>query len=234
LGVDGGARVCEVGGGSGFLSWALHTSGFAHVDLVEPSEAFVTGTGYLRTRADARGIRVWNDLGAFHADPGRYDLLLTRNCVHHFQNIAFAAACLRGKLVPGGRWLMVREWYAETPRQVYAALREHPYALRYGLFEFPYSVRHYVSCVTAVGFTLGAVVPGRYGGGALETYAATEGGTLARAWTVLADAVLRAAPRLTVAAYLAELPLRRLPPRLRFFTRPAALLFRRAEVAGAD
>jgi len=235
LGVVPGARVCEVGAGGGWLAWALHTSGFAKVDVLEPNAHRVTGTGYLRSRPDAAGIRIFDDLTAWHDDATRYDLVLTRNCVHHFQGLGRIAACLRQKLAPAGRWLMLREWYAERPAEVYEALRQHPYAFKYQLYEFPHSVARYVDGPRGVGFTLSAVVPAHYANGVLGDRAIDAGGPVVRLATRLVDLALGRAPGLTVAAHWLERPFRRLlPAKLRFFSRPQALLFRRLAVPGWD
>jgi hypothetical protein len=235
LGVERTARICEVGAGGGWLAWALHTSGFGKLDVLEPNASRVTGTAYLRSRPDAAGIRIFDDLTAWHHDATRYDLVLTRNCVHHFRGLGLIAAAVREKLAPAGRWLMLREWYAERAVEVYELLRQHPYAFKYGLYEFPHSVTRYVDAVEGVGFALAAVVPAHYANGALGDCATTAGGWPIRAATGLLDQALVRAPWLTVMAHRLERAFRRLlPARLRFFSRPQALLFRRVPVPGWD
>jgi hypothetical protein len=235
LGVGPSDRICELGAGGGWLAWALHTSGFERVDVLEPNDHRVTGTGYLRTRPDAAGIRIFDDLESWHGDATRYDLVITRNCVHHFRGLGLIAASLRQKLAPGGRWLMLREWYAERPAEVYDLLRQHPYAFKYGLYEFPHSVARYVAGACGVGFTLSAVVPAHYANGVLGDQAQDGGGPIVRLATSLVDLSLGRAPGLTVAAHWLERPWRRLlPAKLRFFSRPQALLFRRQAVPGWD
>lgn len=235
LGVGRTARICEVGAGGGWLAWALHTSGFGKLDVLEPNASRVTGTAHLRSRPDAAGIRIFDDLTAWHHDATRYDLVLTRNCVHHFRGLGPIAAAVREKLAPAGRWLMLREWYAERPVEVYELLRQHPYAFKYGLYEFPHSVTRYVDAVEGVGFALAAVVPAHYANGALGDCASSPGPWLVRAATAILDLALARAPWLTVLAHRLERPVRRLlPARLRFFSRPQALFFRRVPVPGWD
>lgn len=235
LGIGSSARICEVGAGGGWLAWALHTAGFGKVDVLEPNAHQVTGTGYLRSRPDVAGIRIFDDLTAWHDAATAYDLVLTRNCVHHFRGLGLIAAGVRRKLTPGGHWLMLREWYAERPLEVYQLLRQHPYAFKYGLYEFPHSVTRYVDTVEGVGFALAAVAPARYANGALADCATSPGPWLMRAATAILDLALARAPWLTVLAHRLERPFRRrLPPKLRFFSRPQALLFRRLPVPGWD
>ena len=235
LGIGPAARVCEVGAGGGWLAWALHTAGIAQVDILEPNHHPVTGTAYLKTRPDAAGIRIFDRLAAWYDDPTRYDLVLTRNCVHHFRGLGLIAAATRQKLTPAGRWLMLREWYAERPAEVYELLREHPYAFKHQLYEFPHPLTRYVDSVESVGFALEAVVPARYANGVLGDCATDLGPWPLRAATAVLDQALARAPWVTVLAYRLERPFRRrLPPKLRFFSRPQALLFRRIAVPGWD
>lgn len=235
LGVPRTSRICEVGAGPGFLAWGLSVSGYERVDVLEPNANFVTGTGYLRTRSDAASIRVFSDLAAWYERAEPYDLVITRNCVHHFRGLGMIAAGIRQRLAPGGRWLMMREWYAETPAEVYSLLQQHPYALKHRLYEFPHPVARYLDTITTVGFRVQAVVPARYANGVLADYVTERGGRALGIVTSLVDAALAAAPWLTVLALELERPFRRaLPPKLRIFCRPQVVVFRKIPVAGWD
>ena len=59
----------------GFLAWALVQSGFLHVELLEPSDYFNTGTGYLKTRPDAAGMVIHRDLADWHAASALFDVV---------------------------------------------------------------------------------------------------------------------------------------------------------------
>ncbi len=194
------ARICEIGGGGGWLGWALSREGYRGVEMLEPNSAFISGTGYLRTRPDAAGIRIWNDLDAFYGDPTRYDLVLTHNCVHHFRGLAYVAACIRQKIAPGGRWIMIREPYAETAEALYRTLETHPYSQKYGIYEFAAPASHYVESMDLAGFSLDAVVPAGYANGALDHYVLDEGAPGNRAKTRIVDGLLAVAPGASGAA----------------------------------
>jgi len=227
LGVDGSTRIVEVGGGPGFLTWALRREGFT-IELVEPNPCFVTGTGYLRTRPDAQGLTIWNDLGAWYGSGREYDLVLTHNCVHHFRSISFVAACLRQRLRPDGRWLMVREWYAESAEETFAQLARHPLSQRFSLYEFPYPAEHYVSSLENVGFDLELVLPAGVDNGALEAYVTGQGSAFNRLYTQGALGLAGALPWLTRTAFRAEQAWNRWGPRrVGLYSRPAVLGFRR-------
>jgi hypothetical protein len=231
FGVRGDDDICEIGGGSGVVAWALNRSGFPNVSLLEPNPHFVTGTGYLKSRAEARAIETVNDLSDWYASPKQYAVILTRNCVHHFPNIAMAAAAIRKKMKAGALWFMVQEWFADTPAELYERLGTHPYSQKYGLYEFPFPASHYVEATEIAGFRLIGVVPALYANDALGENARSEGSAATQRFTRRIDAVLRRAPSLTVRAYAAELFCNRyFGRRYRRFTRPQVMVFRKAEI----
>lgn len=225
------ARICEVGGGGGWLGWAIHQSGYRRLEMFEPNGCFISGTGYLRTRSDARDIRIWNDLDAWYGDPAKYDAVLTHNCVHHFRSIGFVAAAIRQKVEPGGLWFMFQEWFADSAEEVFGLLARHPYSQKYGVYEFPYPASHYVESLELSGFELAAVVPAKYANAMADGPSIRTGGALNRAATVVLDGLLGSAPQVTTRLYRAELFANRyLGRRLRHFTRPVALVFRRRDL----
>jgi hypothetical protein len=228
FGIGRDQTICEIGGGAGWLAWALYTAGYTSLELLEPNACFNTGTGYLRSREDATGLRICNNLDAWYASDKTYDVILTHNCVHHFRGIAHAAAAVRQKVNRDGRWLMLREWFAADAHELYQQLATHPYCQRYGVFEFPYPASHYVESLELAGFSLEAVVPLGYANNTLAAYVLDGGNWLNRLCTASYDVLLRRAPRMTRLLYGAELFGNRYlaTPQL-LFTRPQALLFRR-------
>lgn len=228
------SKICEVGGGNGAVVWALGKSGYADVSVLEPNGHRITGTEYLREREDASDIRIWNDLDEWYASEEQYDLILTRNCVHHFQNIAMAAASIRAKIKPGGHWVMIREWYADTASELYSALREHPLCQRFKLYEWPYPASHYVECMELAGFRLFSIVPAGYADDCLASYVPGEGPFRNQRLTDKVDRLLDRNPRRTRLSYRLELfGNRYLNRRKRAYTRPQAMVFQRAELRNA-
>ena len=231
FGVGRADNLCEVGGGSGFLSWALSRSGFADIHLMEPNGHFNTGTGYLRSRADSAAIRIHNDLKAWHAGPDRYDVIVTKNCIHHFPNIAQAAASIRQKMKPGARWFAFREWFADSPGELYQQIASHPYCQPYGLYEWPYPASHYAEAIEIAGFALTAVVPSGYANNTLSTYQEDCGPLEVQQLTAQVDALLRANPAATVQAFWDEVTKNRTKTtEQRFFTRPQLMVFAVKEI----
>lgn len=231
LGVRKDARIVEIGGGGGWLGWTLRLAGYTRLEMLEPNGEPISGTGYLRTRADAADIRIWNDIEGFYGDPGRYDLVLSHNCVHHFRSIAYVAACIRQKLAPGGRWLMVREQFVDSAEELYRMLDQHPYCQPYGVFEFGYPASHYVESIELAGFELLAVVPSRYANGVLASYVLDEGSRGNRLASRAFERLLSTAPAVSTGLYRAEtFAARYLGWRRKHFVRPQAVMFRRREM----
>ncbi len=225
--------LCEIGGGSGQLSWALAQGGYENVELLEPNGRWVTGTGYLETvldRCDGR-LSICNDLAQWYASEDRFRTIVTRNCVHHFPNIAMTAASIRQKLKKKGRWIMIREWFAETPAELYSNLKNHPYCQKYQVYEFPYPPWHYVECLKFVGFKLVGVVPEGYANNALSSYSLVEGSRFRRWRTSLQRRLLKRVPSLGVAMFRVQSFLsRNLGLRVGSYRRPQIMVFERVEI----
>lgn len=223
--------LCEIGGGPGFLSWGLGTSGFGNVHLMEPNGCFNTGTGYLRSREDAKAITVHNDLAAWHAGPEKFSTVITKNCIHHFKNITQAAATIRQKMTPDGVWLAFREWFAETPRELYDQIAGHPYCQAYGLYEWPYPSWQYVENIELAGFTCKAVVPSGYANNTLSLYQESSGGPDVESLTNQIDELLKRSPQMTVESFWQEVLRNRFQKgNTRFFSRPQLMVFTVAPV----
>ena len=226
FGVRKDARILEIGGGAGFLAWALSAAGYSDVSLLEPNGQYTTGTGYLRSRTDAGAIRIHNDLKTWHAGPDRYDVVITKNCIHHFLNMAQAAASIRQKLTPAARWFAFREQFADTPQELYGLFATHPYSQAHGLYEWSYPASHYVEAIEIAGFGLQAAVPSGYANNTLGTYQEYPGGPEIQHLTAQIDDLLTKNPQGTVTAFWEEVLRNRFQNgTARFFTRPQLMVF---------
>lgn len=156
-------KICEVGSGPGFLAVALAMHGFTNVSMLEPSNEWITGTGFILSTAIKNNVKVWNDLNKWYESDELYDIIITKACVHHFGNPSKAAAEIRCKMQEEGKWLMFDEYFANTPEDLYAALVDHAHVVKYGQYEWPYPARMYVDLLRMVGFKLEEVIPFRYG-----------------------------------------------------------------------
>ena len=225
--------LCEIGGGSGQLAWALAQSGYENLELLEPNGHWTTGTGYLETvLKDCNDqLRICNDLTLWYASEDIFSAVVTRNCVHHFPNIAMTAACIRQKLGKGGRWVMINEWYAETPTELYANLRSHPYCQKYLVYEFPYPPKHYSDCLEYAGFKLIGVVPAGYANNAMSVGALDEGNRNTRRRTKLQSGLLKRFPRMSVMLFRLQSFLNcHFRFHLRSYARPQVMIFERVEL----
>ena len=224
-------RICEIGGGPGFLAWALLQSGFLHVELLEPSDYYNTGTGYLKTRSDAAGMVIHRDLADWHAASARLDVVVTKNCIHHFKNLSQSAAAIRQKMRKDALWFSFREWFADSPNELYTLIATHPFCQPYGLYEWPYPARHYVEAIEIAGFELAAVVPSGYANNCLSCFAEEPFTATERREMAETDRVLKGSPLRTVSSFWAEVNAGRRKGRFtRRYTRPQMMLFRRIEI----
>ncbi len=224
--------VCEIGGGSGQLSWSLAKDGFAQIDLLEPNPLFFTGTAWLKTQiAQFEGrLGIWNDLGAWYADEKTYRTIITRNCVHHFPNIPMIAAAIRQKVRHGGTWVLIREWYADTAEEMRALMTGHPYCQKYGVYEFPFPARYYVGSIEYAGFKLAAVVQQGWGNNALSSYVSSPGSSWNQRMSKIWRTIFRKLPSLTVALHRFEDWCNHaLHTRFRRFSRPQMMVFKRID-----
>jgi hypothetical protein len=221
------------------VTWALAREGFERLCLVEPNGHFFTGTGYLRqlSGAETGAIEIVNDLDAWYSGTEKYDLVLTRNCIHHFPNIALVAAAVRSKLAERGRWFAWREQYAENTEQLFDLLHQHPYAETFGLYEFAYPAGYYEEAFRFAGYRLAAVVPAGYANNALVTYQPDAGDGAVRAFTEKVEHRLAKNPESTVRRFRLEIFTNRylrgiLGPRR--YGRPGGMLFERASIGSAE
>jgi 2-polyprenyl-3-methyl-5-hydroxy-6-metoxy-1,4-benzoquinol methylase len=231
FGVSRSDRICEIGGGPGFLAWALVQNGFSRVELLEPNDCFNTGTGYLKTRPDAAGMVIHPNLADWHAISAPYDVVVTKNCIHHFKNLSQSAAAIRQKMGKDALWFSFREWFADSPSELYSLIAAHPYCQRYGLYEWPYPAHHYVEAIEIAGFKLAAVVPSGYANNCLSCFAEEPFGAAECIRMAEMERVLKASPSRTVASFWAEVDAGRRKGRFaKRYTRAQMMLFRRIEV----
>jgi hypothetical protein len=225
--------MCEIGAGSGYLSWALIKAGFEDLTILEPNTHYVTGTGYLTSRPDAQTINCFSSEQCWYEDGRIYDNILTHNCIHHFRGIGYVAACIRTKMRPNARWFALREWYADTAAETYERLLAHPYALKYGVYEFPYSSLQMTQAIEAAGFRLEGVLPAGYRDDVLAQYVPVLEHHRAR--DLALDLLLSRRPGVLADLYRLEHILNACTPaHLALFTRPQLMVFRRVEVPAAD
>lgn len=159
---DYNIKICEIGAGNGFFAVALAKSGFRNLSILEPNNGWITGTGFIEKTANTHGVRIWNSLDDWYNSDELYDLIITKACVHHFENICKVGTEIRCKISANGKWLMFEEWIANSAGELYYLLANHPHTAKYGQYEWPYSASIYVQLMQMAGFKLTEVIPNKY------------------------------------------------------------------------
>lgn len=217
--------ICEIGAGSGFLAAALARSGYQNVDLLEPNGHWNSGTGFIRSFIPEISGHIWNDLDAWYDSPKLYDIVITNNCVHHFDNVCKVAAEISCKMNPEAKWLMFDEQLANSSRELNELLTTHPHARKYGQFEWAYSGSLYVDLIRLAGFKLIYALPNRYCNNSIFGNLNT---TIRFSGIVTAITKLLIALHVTVLAYEIERFLHYyLKMKLNLFMKPQLLVFQR-------
>jgi SAM-dependent methyltransferase len=225
LGVTKQDPVADVGCGRAHAAYALHKLGYERVTAMDPNSEWHTGTGYLASRDD-HNIRVVNDLAAWRGTGGEYGAVVSSGTVHHWQHIPQVAIDTRRVLRPGGYWLMISEFFANTSRQLLDLLNNHPTSTRYNTYEWAYPASVYVDLVQTAGLLLVGVIPLRYKKAAFFAGTALPEDEAGDRWV---DANLLK-PNGTVEAFWNEVDrFRRGSTEPRNFTEAQVLIFRRVE-----
>jgi 2-polyprenyl-3-methyl-5-hydroxy-6-metoxy-1,4-benzoquinol methylase len=159
LGVSKDATICDLGCGPGYLAYALSRLGYKNMVAMDPNGEWSTGTGYLQ--AIAPNIEVINDLSSWRNTTGRFDAMVARATMHHWQHIPMVAVDARRTLKPGAPWIVMHEFVANSPHELAACMNGHLLAVQYRTYEWPYPASVYVDLMKSVGFDLVAI--GRVG-----------------------------------------------------------------------
>jgi 2-polyprenyl-3-methyl-5-hydroxy-6-metoxy-1,4-benzoquinol methylase len=155
-------KICEIGAGPGFFAVALAKEGFNNVSILEPNSEWITGTGFIAIAAKKYGVRIWNSIDSWYESDELYDLIITKACVHHFNNVCKVAAEIRCKITNNGKWLMFDEFFANSTEELYSQLINHAHAFKYGQYEWPYSTSLYIKLMQFAGYKIKEIIPMKY------------------------------------------------------------------------
>lgn len=226
LRIETDKQFCEVGGGAGYLAWALLKSGYQKMDLFEPNPSWTSGVGYLKSRDDIQGMQIYSDLPTWHTNKKLYDVIITKACLHHFGNISQVAASIRQKMKMNGKWVALREQFSDTPKELAKLLKDHDYCQPFNLYEWAYPAATYVEALEMVGLRLVAIVPAFYGNDCIGTNLENKQTQDSLAFTAEIDQLLQTNPQVTVERFWEEHHIRRKNPTIPVqYTRPQAMIF---------
>ena len=155
LGVSKDAAICDLGCGPGYLAYALDKLGYKSVVAMDPNGERFTGTGYLRSIAPH--IEIINDLSAWRNTHGRFDAIVARATMHHWQHIPMVAIDARRTLKPGAPWIVFDEFAADHPHELVERMNGHLLAVQYRTYEWAYPWSVYVDIMRSVGFDLAGI-----------------------------------------------------------------------------
>jgi len=122
-----GARVLDLGAGTGIASLAFLGAGAAHVVAVEPDPSELVGRGALARHGSRPDLTVVADFAErLSVAPASRDLIYARQVLHHLGDLdAGLRECAR-VLRPGGLFLACREHVVDDEAQRRKFLAAHP------------------------------------------------------------------------------------------------------------
>lgn len=153
-----GARVLDLGAGTGIASMAWLDAGASRVTALEPDPSDEVGRGAIgRLDRDGR-IEVLDAVGeAIPLPDASVDIVYARQVLHHARDLAALVSEAARVLIDGGSFVACREHVVDDDRQLAAFLAQHPvHQLAGG--ENAFALGEYVAAIEGSGLRLQRVL----------------------------------------------------------------------------
>jgi len=148
-------KALDIGAGQGMSSVALARDGW-RVTALEPDTSDLVGTGAIRKLADELDVPVdivCNQGENIPAEDASFDLVFSRQVLHHASDLgAFCSEVFR-VLKPGGMFVAVRDHVISRSEDMQAFLDAHPLHHLYG-GESAYTLKEYQQAIRGSGLSL--------------------------------------------------------------------------------
>lgn len=126
--------------------------GYSNLTAMDPNNEPFTGTRYLRSIAPQ--IPVIDELVQWRKISGRFDVIISKATIYHWQHIPMAALDARRTLRPGGLWIAFDEFFVTALADLPKQMNEHLFTPKYRTYEWAYPATLYIDMICSVGFAL--------------------------------------------------------------------------------
>lgn len=152
-------KALDIGAGRGISSYALAMDGWS-VQALEPDNSMLVGTGAIRTLAweTDLDISVEENTGeTLSFKDNSFDLVFSRQVLHHANNLKYFCLEASRVLKPGGLFIAIREHVISNEADLESFLYAHPLHELYG-GEYAYKLNEYKHAICQSGIKLSAVL----------------------------------------------------------------------------
>jgi SAM-dependent methyltransferase len=156
---DPPGRALDLGAGRGISSHALARDGWT-VTALEPDPSDVVGAGAIRALSERTGLAIrviQQPAESLPFEDASFELVHCRAVLHHAADLRRLCADAARVLVPGGRFVALREHVISREADLPAFLDSHPLHHLYG-GEHAYLLDEYTDAIQAAGLRLLRVV----------------------------------------------------------------------------
>ena len=154
LNIAKNATLLDVGAGNGISSVAFALEGFKITSL-EPDSSDTIGAGAIRRLKEEYGLHEMSIVSTYGEEMpfenNSFDLVYTRQCMHHAYDLQEFVKSLYRVVKPGGILLTVRDHVISNESEKKVFLKRHPLHKFYG-GENAFTLDEYKNAITDAGF----------------------------------------------------------------------------------